>query len=329
MRRFVLAAAAVLLLGAASPADEVKRIVATPDPAGFNYFEVKAELGPEGFKQLTDQVSQALLGPEDPGGGRDLTRSPCWTRRQAEIMGGLLLANLSPSLEAYGADQRAARGALSRLEGFRPRLAAGEDVGPPYDGALKQLRAAAASGDPRKAELLRRAAQDQIVRQHLGAVWGHGSWAGPLSTNVVKYLEPILSVEVCEVDQANTAWLKAEIRDHGWFTISAYGAQADNQAWLLVQHADHDRDFQRQTLKLLEGLLASRGTSPKNYAYLYDRLAVADDRPQRYATQGGCTTAGAWRPYPVEDMPHVDELRAAVGLGPFAEYAAQFRDSCA
>jgi len=328
VRRLVLAALAVLLLGAASPADEAKRVLATSDPASFNYFEIKAGLGPDGFQRLMDTVSEAMLAPQDPGGGRDLTRSPCWSRRQAEIMGGLLLANLSPSMEAYGADQRAARAALSRLEGFRPRLAAGEDVGPPYEASLKQLRAAAASGDARKAELLRRAAQDQIARQHLQAVWGHGSWAGPLSANAVKYLEPILSVEVCEVDQANTAWLKGEVRDHGWFAISAYGAQVDNQAWLLVQHADHDRDFQRQTLKLLESLLASRDTSPKNYAYLYDRVAVADDRPQRYATQGGCTTAGAWRPYPVEDAARVDEVRAAVGLGPFADYAAQLKDSC-
>lgn len=43
-----------------------------------------------------------------------------------------------------------------------------------------------------------------------------------------------------KIDAANTNELKELIKKHGWFKIGAFGEQADNNAWLLVQHADLD-----------------------------------------------------------------------------------------
>jgi hypothetical protein len=49
-------------------------------------------------------------------------------------------------------------------------------------------------------------------------------------------------------------------------------------------------------------------------------VRVAQARPQVYGTQ--FARAG---PQPIEDEEHLDERRAAVGLEPFADYAARFR----
>lgn len=95
-------------------------------------------------------------------------------------------------------------------------------------------------------------------------------------------------------------------------------------ARFLVQHADHDTAFQTNVLTMLTSLVGRKETSPTNYAYLYDRVAVNSNRPQRYGTQGRCTGSGIWEARPTEDPGHLDERRAAVGLEPQAEYRARF-----
>lgn len=143
------------------------------------------------------------------------------------------------------------------------------------------------------------------------------------------------------IDQENTAALKEIVRRYVWPTISVFGRGADRDAWLLAQHADHDRAFQKQVLAILESLTATGETAASNYAYLHDRVAVAEaeivvdggrvtpardaawPRRQRYGTQGACVGT-RWEPYPLEDPARVDELRKSVGLGPIEEYRRVF-----
>ncbi len=136
------------------------------------------------------------------------------------------------------------------------------------------------------------------------------------------------------LEARNTADLKALLAIHPWFKISTFGAEADDNAWLLAQHADQDREFQRRVLAILEPLAAKGETNPRNYAYLFDRLAASFDRPderqpQRYGTQGRCVAKGKWEPFEVEDPAHLDQRRASVGLPPEEEYKKLFEDICA
>lgn len=134
----------------------------------------------------------------------------------------------------------------------------------------------------------------------------------------------MIASQGCGVDEDNTRWLKAHVGRSGWFTVSKYGAEADKAAWLLVQHADRDVAFQAEVLAILEPLVAAGETDPRSYAYLYDRVAVNSQRPQRYGTQGRCTDAGTWEPRDVEAPEQLDQRRAAVGLPPEADYVAVF-----
>lgn len=134
-----------------------------------------------------------------------------------------------------------------------------------------------------------------------------------------------------DVDGLNTRTIKAWLANIDWFTISAYGRGADDDAWLLVQHADRDVAFQRDVLARLTKLVDQNETDRSNYAYLYDRVAVNDDKLQRYATQGRCTGPGQWAPKPYEDPAHVDERRAWAGIGGFpklADYVAVMNPKC-
>lgn len=131
---------------------------------------------------------------------------------------------------------------------------------------------------------------------------------------------PELAKRVAEIDAKSTARMKEIVATHGWPGTSLVGADGANGAWLLVQHADRDRAFQRQCLPLLEAAMKAGEVRPQDYAYLYDRVAVADDKPQRYGTQ-----FRDGEPFPIEDEAHVDERRKAVGLGTLAEYREQIR----
>lgn len=82
--------------------------------------------------------------------------------------------------------------------------------------------------------------------------------------------------------------------------------------------------FQKSALVLLEGLLPAMDTQPQSYAYLYDRVAIAEKRPQRYGTQGRCTGPAKWEPYPSENPDGLDKRRAEVGLNSEAEYIKVF-----
>ena len=87
------------------------------------------------------------------------------------------------------------------------------------------------------------------------------------------------------IDRTNTRRMKGLLRRCGWPVASRYGSAASSDAWLLIQHADHDRAFQRHALSLLERAVRAGEARGGDLAYLSDRLAVADGKPQLYGTQ--------------------------------------------
>lgn len=178
------------------------------------------------------------------------------------------------------------------------------------------------------AELFRRVADDQLYRSALSAEGGQQAFAPGLTAVQQTALDQLVIRAAVMQDRSDTAWMKAQLRRVGWFTIGRFGTAADKEAWLLVQHADLDPAFQERVLRRLRALLASNETRPSNYAYLLDRVALARHRPQRYGTQLTCTGAGLAAPEDVEAPDGLDIRRAAVGLGPVAEYEKMISDGC-
>lgn len=121
------------------------------------------------------------------------------------------------------------------------------------------------------------------------------------------------------LDSSNTHDVKELLKRYGWFKISEFGEESDQNAWLLVQHADLDVAFQKEVLKKLEMLYPQGETRAGNYAFLFDRVAVNEKRPQRYGTQGRCVDPGKWEPLPLEDPERVAELRKSMGMDSLEE----------
>ena len=128
------------------------------------------------------------------------------------------------------------------------------------------------------------------------------------------------------IDVENTQRMKEIVEQIGWATRSKVGGHASEMAWLLVQHADHDRAFQQKCHELMKAQSAGE-VSPANIAYLEDRVRVGEGHPQLYGTQFYVDAAGNFGPRPIEDPDHVDERRQALGLQPLSEYAREVEQS--
>lgn len=165
---------------------------------------------------------------------------------------------------------------------------------------------------------------DQVLRKALYTPHEHGYGGTPDAEAFRKAWLTRLERQ----DAAHALRMKALLDRWGWFVRSRWGEETDRTAWLLIQHADQDPAFQKRALALLEPLVASGETDGRNYAYLFDRVAVNEGRPQRYGTQGYCVGPGQWRPRPMEDPEGVDARRRALGLEPLAAYVATFRGIC-
>lgn len=135
------------------------------------------------------------------------------------------------------------------------------------------------------------------------------------------------------LDSGNTNVLKELLNNHDWIRISLFGDKADDQAWLIAQHADREPEFQKLVLGRLEKLYPLKETKPSHYAYLFDRVAASwnDEtkrKPQRFGTQGMCKGPDDWQPIEIENPEELDTRRAAVGLSTFAEYKKQVDGYC-
>jgi hypothetical protein len=123
-----------------------------------------------------------------------------------------------------------------------------------------------------------------------------------------------------DLDDAHQRRLGEIIDQIGWPSIPLVGAEASRDAWLIAQHAP-DLAFMERCLELMQALPA-KSIHPANIAYLQDRVLMRRGELQLYGTQFVDMGDGL-HVYPIRDPEHVDERRASVGLGSFAEYEAQ------
>lgn len=119
--------------------------------------------------------------------------------------------------------------------------------------------------------------------------------------------------EIMRRDTENTQWLKEMVARNGWPRRSVVGADAAHAAWLIAQHADRDPAFQLAALQRMEPLVARSEVTPKDYAFLYDRVFGELRGRQLYGTQMICA-GGRYEPQPIEDAAGVDRRRVSVGL---------------
>jgi hypothetical protein len=151
-------------------------------------------------------------------------------------------------------------------------------------------------------ELLAMREEDRRVRTELAD-------AGELGGPYVPRME--------EVHIRNAARLRALISEHGWPIEDMAGKDGSEAAGFIAQHAVGEPEFQRMALSLLQAAAAAGRISAWHAAFLEDRIAMQEGRPQRFGTQWMDDPGdGLIRPWNLAEPEKVNSLRASVGLHP-------------
>ncbi|MCB0414110.1 MAG: hypothetical protein KDD50_07240 [Bdellovibrionales bacterium] len=169
---------------------------------------------------------------------------------------------------------------------------------------------------------------DQYMRSQINLPFTH-----QYNKSEINFFNKEFNQRFTSLDEENTHDLKDILKRYKWINISQFGEKADRDAWLIVQHADNDPEFQKEILSVLKNLWEQGETNAANYAYLFDRVQssfsdLSKQRPQKYGTQGKCVGPGKWEPLPIEDKEHVDSRRSKLGLPPMSEYIEGFKEIC-
>ena len=98
--------------------------------------------------------------------------------------------------------------------------------------------------------------------------------------------------------------------------------------WIVIDHATLEK--QEQYLPLVEQMAADGYVGVDEYAILYDRVAMGQNRTQRYGSQlvqFGAVDAQKLYVWPIEDGAKVDSLRNTVGMSPFSDYLKDIEEA--
>lgn len=162
-----------------------------------------------------------------------------------------------------------------------------------------RLSVAELSGLEEQVDLLVR--QDQQVRKEEGSAW-----------------------EMAKADQVSTLYVRKVLRTQGWPSANRAGSRLAQNMWLLVQHTDASPDLQACVLDLISRQQSTL-REKRNFAYLTDRVRLAQGKLQVYGTQVmQDDVQHQTLPRPLMDPENVDVRRASVGLEPLAGYLKGF-----
>jgi AICAR transformylase/IMP cyclohydrolase PurH len=132
-------------------------------------------------------------------------------------------------------------------------------------------------------------------------------------------LEKGYNEEMEQLHNKNAQVLDEIINQIGYPTIEKVGKEACEAAWLVIQHSIGQPAFMRKCRKLLENVDFENQVNPTNLAYLTDRIASFEGKPQRYGTQFDWDENGELSPNPFDDLIQVNQRRKSVGLNALEE----------
>lgn len=132
--------------------------------------------------------------------------------------------------------------------------------------------------------------------------------------------------EMQALHHKNAEALNEIIDSIGYPTAGKVGKEAADAAWMVIQHAIVRPDFMRKCLKLMENSIPEKSHAERiNTAYLSDRIAVFEGRPQLYGTQFDWDENGQLSPNVYDDPDQVNERRKSLGLNSLEDQTSLIR----
>ncbi len=113
---------------------------------------------------------------------------------------------------------------------------------------------------------------------------------------------------------------KTIIEKYGYPTIDKVGKETSHHFFTLVQHADADIDFQEKMLKVIKKETSKGNITGKEFAFLSDRVRLAQGKSQLYGSQVTYDDVGNSVPKNLYKSVKVDSRRQKYGLEPLNVY---------
>jgi hypothetical protein len=131
-----------------------------------------------------------------------------------------------------------------------------------------------------------------------------------------------LWASINKTDSINLIKVEAILDKYGWLGADVISSQGNTTLFLVIQHADmKTRD---KYLPMLRAAVKNGKATGADLALMEDRSALEHGKKQIYGSQIARDANGKYYISPIEDEANVDKRRAAVGLGPLAEYAQRW-----
>lgn len=118
--------------------------------------------------------------------------------------------------------------------------------------------------------------------------------------------------------------LKQIFDKFGFVGFDLAGEEGSRNFWLMVQHSDHDPEFQKEVLEKMKIEVDKGNAKPSNYGLLVDRVNLNTGKKQIYGTQVDYNFEIA-QAYPknLADSINVNKRRKSIGLEPLEDYLNQ------
>ncbi|MBK7384754.1 MAG: hypothetical protein IPI81_15700 [Flavobacteriales bacterium] len=128
---------------------------------------------------------------------------------------------------------------------------------------------------------------------------------------------------MAQADSTNLVIVTRILDERGWLGPDVIGQTGNSTLFLVIQHAD--LVTQEKYLPMMREAVTKGNAKGSSLALLEDRVLIRNGKQQRYGSQiGRDPGTGAYFLSPLEDPDNVDVRRAAVGLGPIADYIARW-----
>ena len=123
-------------------------------------------------------------------------------------------------------------------------------------------------------------------------------------------------------DSINLLKVTAIIDRYGWLGPDSIGSDGNTTLFMVIQHSN--QPTQEKYLPLMREAVKNGRARAKELALLEDRVALEEGKKQIYGSQlRWDAKTNVYAVAPLEDPVNVDKRRAAMGLGPLADYTME------
>ena len=164
--------------------------------------------------------------------------------------------------------------------------------------------------------------QTELIKMHVDDQAARGN----LMEDIIKKYNldkaEVSNEDFVTVDVKNRQRLKAIFIDFGFPTRAMVGKDAMYGVFVMIQHSDGDKEWQKSQLGNIEQAVKNGDMDGQSYAYLYDRIKINGGEKQRFGTQFSDVDPLSETVVLVEteNLKDLDARRMEVGMMPIEMY---------